>query len=115
MRAIALVLLLALAGPAAAHSELRASVPATGARLAAAPDGAVLTFNEAVQVTAFRLFRASGEEVALTRAGAIATAPEFRIALPALAPGAYRIEWRIISADGHPVGGTIRFTVGAGP
>jgi methionine-rich copper-binding protein CopC len=30
---------------------------------------------------------------------------------PSMPPGSYRIEWRAISADGHPVGGAIRFSV----
>jgi putative copper export protein len=34
--------------------------------------------------------------------------------MPALAPGAYRLEWRVISGDGHPISGDFVFFVGAG-
>jgi len=30
----------------------------------------------------------------------------------ALGPGSYKVEWRVVSADGHPVDGTFSFTVG---
>lgn len=102
--------LLALAPAAAAHSELRRSVPAAGAVLAAAPDRIELHFNERVQLTALRLRRVEGEEVALPRR-AIRKATSETIPLPPLPPGDYRAEWRIISADGHPAGGVIPFRI----
>src|SRR3712207_7466965 len=35
---------------------------------------------------------------------------------PVLAPGGYRVQWRILSADGHPVDGSFVFYVaGASP
>lgn len=108
---LALGLLLA-AHPAAAHSELRQSVPATGAVLAQSPDWLELHFNERVQLTALRLFRVGGEEILLPRRS-IRTAMNEVLPLPLLSPGAYRAEWRIISADGHPAGGVITFRIEA--
>jgi len=32
-------------------------------------------------------------------------------ALPPLEPGAYRVEWRVLSVDGHFTEGVVRFTV----
>jgi methionine-rich copper-binding protein CopC len=106
--------LAALAWPAAAHSELRQSVPAAGAVLDTTPQRMELHFNERVQLTALRLRRVGGEEVALPRRP-IREATSEVIALPALPPGEYRAEWRIISADGHPTGGVIPFRVEAPP
>lgn len=110
-----LAALLLLPLPARAHSELRTSEPANGARLAASPSEFVLRFNEAVQVTAVTLHDAAGREtrVALPRD----TTPRAveRLAAPPLAPGAWRLEWRAISADGHPVRGSVRFTVSGAP
>lgn len=103
-------LMLACAEPAAAHSELRRSVPAPGAVLARAPERIELFFSERVQLTALRLFHQGGREIDLPRR-AIRVSDSESIALPPLAPGAYRAEWRIISADGHPVGGTIAFRI----
>lgn len=110
MRRRALLLATVAAGPAAAHSELRRSVPAAGAVLDRAPDRIELHFNEAVQLTALRLHRVGGAEVALPRR-AIRQAASATIALPPLEPGQYRAEWRIISADGHAVGGVIHFRI----
>lgn len=108
-RALTLLGLLA-AAPARAHSELRRSVPAAGAVLRASPERIELHFNERVQLTALRLFGPGNAEVMLPRRPIREAATE-AIALPPLPPGAYRAEWRIISADGHPVGGSISFRV----
>lgn len=105
----------AFAGPVAAHSELRASAPASGARLSQAPESVDLTFNEPVQVTALRLYGADGREIPVVRTRELRTTTRYSARLPALDPGGYRVEWRIMSADGHPVGGVIRFQVGATP
>ena len=114
MRLLAALLLAAAshAGPALAHSELRRSVPEGGAVLAEPPERVELVFNESVQVTALRLRRAEGgAEIPLPDRRVIREAREDSARLPPLGPGDYRIEWRAISADGHPVGGTIHFRV----
>jgi len=102
--------LLAAAGPAWAHSELRRSTPAASAVLDQPPDRIELHFNERVQLTALRLHRVGGDEIALPRRS-IREATSETIALPPLVPGDYRAEWRIISADGHPAGGVIPFRI----
>lgn len=99
-----------VASPAAAHSELRGSVPASGEELECAPDHIALEFNQSVQLTALRLYQVGGDEIALPRRS-IREASSENIDLPPLTPGEFRAEWRIISADGHPVGGTITFGV----
>jgi methionine-rich copper-binding protein CopC len=96
--------------PAAAHSELRYSIPPTGAVLDRPPELIELHFNGRVQLTALRLRRVSGEEISLPRR-TIREATSEMIALPPLAAGEYRAEWRIISDDGHPAGGSITFRV----
>lgn len=101
---------LSAASPVAAHSELRSSSPESGAVLECAPAQIALEFTEGVQLTALRLHRVEGDEVALPRR-AIREAKSEIIALPPLEPGAFRAEWRVISADGHPVGGVIPFSV----
>jgi len=103
-------LLVGAVGSALAHSELRRSAPAASAVLEQAPDQIELYFNERVQLTALRLRRVGGDEIALPRRS-IRQATSETIALPPLAPGDYRAEWRIISADGHPAGGVIPFRI----
>jgi methionine-rich copper-binding protein CopC len=112
LRALSVMAALAAATTVQAHSELRGSTPANGAQLQASPPAIVLNFNELVQVTAARLYREGGAEVALPRPRAADSVRMHQAVPPQLEPGRYRLEWRIISADGHPVGGVIRFSVG---
>jgi methionine-rich copper-binding protein CopC len=109
-RALGVLAALVLARPAAAHSELRRSSPAAGAVLDRPPAQIELHFNQRVMLTALRLRRADGEEVPLPRRP-IREASSETIPLPPLPAGEWRAEWRIISADGHPVGGTIAFSI----
>lgn len=111
-RLLLAVLFAATAAPVAAHSELRRSVPTVGAVLDRPPERMELHFNEGVQLTALRLHRVGGDEIPLPRRR-IREATSETIALPPLAPGEYRAEWRIISADGHPAGGVIPFRIEA--
>lgn len=109
---------LTLAGTrgAAAHSVLQGSEPVEGAALSAAPEAIALRFNEPVQLTALRLFAADGTEWPLRRPRDLAPRPEHRAAIGReLTPGAWRTVWRAISADGHEIGGTLRFRLEARP
>lgn len=110
-RRAALAALLLSPLPARAHSELRASEPANGARLATPPAEIVLRFNEAVQLTALTLRDEAGRQTRIVLPRDTAPRNVERLAAPPIALGAWRLEWRAISADGHPVRGTVRFTV----
>lgn len=101
---------LLLPGLARAHSELRATSPADGAR-GPAPAELRLRFNEAAQVTLWRLRDGSGAELPLARPRDATPRIEHSARPPALPPGEYQVEWRAISADGHPIRGQYRFTV----
>ncbi len=113
---VAVVGALALAGaPAAqAHNTLRASDPADGATVAFAPDRVTLTFDMAAT--------AIGTEVVVTTAdGRVVSAGpaelvDATVAQPLageLPAGAYTVSWRVTSADGHPIEGTLGFTATA--
>jgi methionine-rich copper-binding protein CopC len=106
-----LALLLAIA-PAAAHSLLLESSPAANSALAAAPAALRLRFNNRIEKRLSRLRlvneQGQGRELGVAADGAAdwLTAP-----LPALAPGRYRVEWQVLSTDGHVVSGRFAFTV----
>jgi copper transport protein len=79
--------------------------------VATAPSVLRLTFNEPVSPLAIRLIGPDGRAVTL---GAIAAANAgIAIAVPALQQGSHVLSWRVVSADGHPVGGALVFSIGA--
>jgi len=109
-RVVPILAAVTAASSAAAHSELLGSVPAAGGVLDCAPAHIELRFNEGVQLTALRLHRLDGAEIELPRRS-ISEATLETIDLPPLEPGEFRAEWRIISPDGHDVGGAIPFSI----
>jgi methionine-rich copper-binding protein CopC len=111
---IAGTVLLAGGTSALAHTELKSSNPAKGASLPAAPPEITLTFSEPVQVEAGAITVAGpgGAQWTVGQAavtGAVVTAP----VTPVGPAGQYTINYRVISADGDPVRGTVAFALTA--
>lgn len=106
---IALVGLLPVA--ALGHAKLLSTVPATGEQLAVAPKQVTLQFSEAVQIGVLKL-SADGKDVPLELDRGAAASTKVTIALPALAPATYRVQWSALTVDdGHVVKGTFSFVV----
>jgi copper transport protein len=105
-------LLIALASQAWAHASLIKAEPADGAVVPTAPAALTLTFNEPVSPLVMRLIGPAGEAIALVP-GASENATVTITAPATMAHGTYVLSWRVISADGHPVGGAVVFSVGA--
>jgi copper transport protein len=104
---------LAAAGAATAHAELVSTTPPDGARLATAPAEVELTFTEAVRLVdgGVRLLDDSGAEVSTV--DPTADGDTVRWPMPGDLPdGRYLANWRVVSADGHPVAGAFAFGVG---
>lgn len=94
-----------------AHATLIATDPPDGATVATAPHAFVLEFNEPVSPVALRLIAPDGTTLTLAYT---LDGPRLMVRAPtALGDGTYVLSWRVISADGHPVGGAITFSVGA--
>src|SRR5262245_30562099 len=107
---IAVLLITWLSSSAAfAHASLVRAEPADGAMLADAPQALKLTFNEPVSVLVMRLIGPGGEVVAPT---AVAENNIVTITPPQLPRGSHVLSWRVVSADGHPVGGSFVFSIG---
>jgi copper transport protein len=108
---------LAAAGPVWAHASLLSALPADGVTIPNAPDILRLEFNEPVSPLIMRLVRPSGAVSTLT--GVTAVNRTVKVTAPDMPEqGTYVLSWRVISADGHPVGGVVTFAVGhpsAGP
>jgi copper transport protein len=78
----------------------------------AAPDSIRLVFSEPVEAGLSVLTVVSARESVELRVRADSTDARVLIAdPPPLDPAEYRVDWRVVSADGHPVEGSYRFTV----
>ena len=107
------VAFLAVAVPATAHTALEASTPADGTTVDEPVRRVVLTFNEPIQL--------AGEGAQLLDAGGTAVDADITVdgaevtIRPAeqLTAGGHGVRWAVRSGDGHPVRGTLRFTVDA--
>ncbi|WP_218010887.1 copper resistance CopC family protein [Herbidospora mongoliensis] len=96
-------------GPASAHNVLKTSDPADGASVSRL-DRVTLTFDQPVRAD-FAKLALTGPDGARYDAG-LTVRDEVVTATvkPLVSPGMYVIGWQIVSNDGHPVSGTIRFT-----
>ncbi len=116
LRALVIACLLALmllsAGPASAHATLVRTDPGEGAVLDSSPGELTFTFDEPVRALpgSARFFDADGNELS-----ASATVRDSTLAVQVAARlkrGSYVLVWRVTSADGHPVSGSLTFSVG---
>jgi copper transport protein len=106
----ALLVALCLATSAHAHAVLIGTEPADGSVVAEAPKTMVLRFNEAVAPTAVSLLDAAGKprDVAIR-----AVDESVIVTLPANLPqGTQVVSYRVVSQDGHPVAGSLLFSIG---
>lgn len=95
-----------------AHASLVATTPAAGSVLSQAPTTVHLRFNEPVAPLVMKLIQPDGTVLDLTQVELLPNA--LALALPPMArEGSYGVSWRVTSSDGHPVGGTLTFSIGA--
>lgn len=103
---------LAAVGQALAHAALTKAVPADGAMIASAPAEFSLSFSEPVSPLLLKLIGPDGASRTLTRF--TLADRTLSIAAPSdLAHGTHVLSWRVVSEDGHPVGGSVLFSIGA--
>jgi len=97
---------------ASAHASLVSAAPADGSILASAPKMVELQFNESVTPAVIHLIDAEGRARDDTIVRAVGEA--ILISLPEHLPqGTQVLSYRVISQDGHPVGGSLLFSIGA--
>ena len=106
---------LAPAAPAAAHNQLIESDPPAGASLTTAPETVELVFVEPLreEYTTVVVTGADGTTVTATELAVDHTRATVTFLEP-LPDGEYTVGFRVVSLDGHPVQGSVEFTVAAG-
>ncbi len=107
----AIVLLIMSMTGAWAHASLNATEPADGSVLETAPASYSLTFSEPVSPLSLRLIRPDRSAIVLERFSLEGNVLE--VEAPAdLGRGTHVLSWRVVSEDGHPVGGSVIFSIG---
>ena len=111
---LALVLVALTARRAQAHASLISSTPAAGAVVTTAPSSMRLVFSEPVvsELSHVMLITPDQREIKLDIHGDPHEVRALIAGLDSLGAGGYRVDWHVISADGHPVSGTFAFSVG---
>jgi copper transport protein len=107
-----LLLIVGFATGASAHAALVSVEPSDGSILASAPKAVELRFSEAVTPGAIWLIDAAGRvrdeaRIAVTGETIAVEVP------PDLPQGTAVVSYRVISQDGHPVAGSVTFSIGA--
>lgn len=105
--------LLAGAPPAGAHATLIETDPAEGAVLPAAPEEVRFSFNEPISGVpdGTQVFDATGAEIA---SSAKVSGSDLTVTLDEeVGDGTLVVVWRAVSNDGHPISGSLSFSVGA--
>ena len=98
-----------------AHTALVSSSPKSNAMLKASPKYISITFNEELieiagkPVSKISLFNAKGKEIKLPKAQIVHK--DIVVAVSKLPPSRYKVVYRVVSADGHPVSGSFYFWV----
>lgn len=113
---IAGLLTLALASaPARAHAHLERAAPAVGSTIERAPKEVVLWFSSNLEpaFSTVEVRSMTGQSMQTGKAAVDLKQPsQMRVPLKALAPGTYKVIWRVLSVDTHRTQGDFTFKVG---
>lgn len=111
----ATALVLTTSTPASAHAVVTSSTPIDGQNLAVSPQEVQITFSEGVSsdLGGLTVLNSSGDRVDNndSKVGATGTVLSATVQ-PDLTDGTYVMNYRVVSADGHPIAGAIVFGVG---
>lgn len=99
------------------HARLESTEPVEGDTISVYPSVMRLVFSEPIEDEFAELTLSDGHGV-VTRLKPRIDPHDVKALIgdfPALPPGGYLVVWRVVSADGHPVGGHFVFYVAVGP
>ena len=112
--ALGVLLLALIPGSAFGHASLVSSTPAAGSTLSKSPDHLHLVFSEPIEISVSRAVLVNGtSEINLHVRADPQNVNALFANMDSLSAGNYEIKWQVLSADGHRVSGTLRFSVGA--
>ena len=110
-----MVAVLLVAAPAQAHDYLVDSTPEQGATLDAPPTQVSLEFNTAIGQKFAQVAVVGPGGAAFQQGDPVVDGAVVTQQVDAIPPGSeVTISYRVVSSDGHPIGGTVPFTVAAG-
>jgi methionine-rich copper-binding protein CopC len=101
------------ASPAWAHNVLKSSDPEDGERVARTPSSVVLTFDEPAIALGTKVVVTGPEGPAQLGTPRLVDKTVTQDLQPGAPAGAYTVDWRVTSADGHPISGSFTFTAEA--
>jgi methionine-rich copper-binding protein CopC len=116
--AVALTALLLGTGVAWSHAFLERAEPRVGSTVKAAPSQVRVWFTEALEpaFSTLEVVNQSGDRVDRGPARVDAASPSMlQVPLKPLAPGTYRVKWRVLSVDTHVTEGDFTFSVTGAP
>jgi copper resistance protein C len=89
------------------------SAPAAGTILPSSPGTLMLRFNNRIEkpLSRVRLVDDTGAKRQLTLAADVGSADRLVATVPPLSPGTWRVEWQVLSTDGHVVAGRFEFKI----
>ena len=106
------LLLLAIPIAANAHAELRKSTPAANATVAGSPAEIRLEFTKEIAEGGSTV-TVTGPTGRVENGKPLVEPYVMRIGLKQMVAGIYRVDWHVMSADGHETQGSYSFTVKA--
>jgi methionine-rich copper-binding protein CopC len=112
IKLVSMLLVLALAAAASAHAFLDHSEPRVGSTVHAPPARVELWFSQDLEpaFSTLKVVDSAGKQVD-KKDTSVADRDKTRLAvsLPPLAPGKYRVFWRVLSVDTHVTEGDFAF------
>lgn len=101
------------ASPASAHAALVGTDPADGASLPTMPETVTFTFSENVGNVNVAVQSPDGAQLQLSDVAAVDNTASATLTDPGQR-GEYTASYRVVSSDGHPISGTVKFEVTTG-
>ncbi|KIC09044.1 copper resistance protein CopC [Leisingera sp. ANG-M1] len=101
----------AFASVALAHSQVDTTTPADGAQVAGVPSEITFDFADEIRLTRVEASHQDSAPAVLDLGGQKSFSRSFSFPFQGAGKGTYRIEWRGLGIDGHPMQGEFQFTV----